>query len=108
MPGKKVLQLLREKVVGTNVVHNPNVYLVKKPTKKAIVKTWGRTIEPPSNFVIGDGVHIAFIDHMPGANFEHRVQYAFINEQNEVVHIEEATTPPDDLDDNFNKVNLND
>ncbi|MEA2115062.1 MAG: hypothetical protein U9P36_06735 [Thermodesulfobacteriota bacterium] len=106
MAGKKVLQLLREQVVGTNSAHNPNVYLLKKKTKNVTVKTWGNTINPPGNFEIDEGVYVAFIDHMPGANYEHRVQYAFINEQNEVVHIEEATTPPDDLDNNFNKVNL--
>lgn len=103
---EKALKLLRERVVGHNVAHSPNVYVVKRKTKAPVVETWGRKIELPNDFNAGEGVYVAFIDHMPGANFEHHVQYAFVNEADEVIHIVDAMTPPDDLEDNYNRVEL--
>lgn len=103
---KKVLKLLRERVVGENAAHNPVVYLANQAANSPEVTTWGRVIKPSSNFPTNDPVSVAFIDHMPGANYEHRVQYAFVNEQQEIVETIEATTPPDNLDTGFTRVDL--
>lgn len=100
----KAIQLLRERVIGTNMGYTPKVYLRKEATNAPALNTWGKSVQPSSNFNVGEGVFTAFIDLMPGANYEHPVQYAFINEQSEIVEVVDATTPPNDLDENFEKV----
>lgn len=107
MPDRnKVIRLLREQVVSANAAHNPIVYLAREATNSPTVMSWGKVIEPSRTFNVGSGVTVAFIDHMPGANFEHRVQYAFVNDQAETVFTVEATTPPDNLDSDFARVDL--
>ena len=103
---KKEIELLKREVLGSNVAHNPKVYLSKRQTKEPSVSTWGMTISPPNDFNAGEGASVAFVDNMPGANYEHPVQYVFINDKDEVVAVVDATTPPDDLSEAFNEVDV--
>lgn len=106
MADEKIKEILKKKIVGTNVAHKPSVYVTMRKSKNPKVNTWSGEITADSNFDIGEGVRVAFIDHMPGANFEHRVEYAFINEKSEVVQTMEATTPPNDLESNFKIIDI--
>ena len=95
---------LVRKVIGADTAHNPAVYITRQKTNEP-VKTWDREISVPAALQNKE-VHIAFIDHMPKANFEHRVEYAFIDVDSGSIEIVKSSMPPEDLEENYHRVNL--
>jgi hypothetical protein len=100
---EKVLKVLREKVLKEA---GGEIYLAKRPKGKAAVATWTGPIAPPPDFRSDEEVWVAYVDLMPGANFEHPVQYVFINPKTGSIHVVNASTPPNDLAGEFHKVEL--
>jgi len=95
MKKNEVESLILEQMLGNK--RGVNVHL--NPTKLAqntVIKNWTDEIKPPTNDPISD-FWFAFIDHSPNANFEHPVDYVFINDKTGEKHVVHGTSPPDNL-----------
>lgn len=101
----KALQILTAHLAKQDRTYRPEVYLSIKKRAAPAIATWEKTIEPIS---VDRSVPltVAFIDLVPNANYEHPVQYAFIDEVSGNLEIVEATTPPDALLTDYRKVEI--
>lgn len=101
---ERVIARVREHLARLRPVHTPAVYVATERARRPLVRTWLGEIGPPAEFRAEDGATIVYVDLMPEANFEHPVQYLFIDEPSGAVHVVDATTPPVDLAQRFRKV----
>ncbi|HMK50457.1 MAG TPA: hypothetical protein VK435_10420 [Thermodesulfovibrionales bacterium] len=103
---EKVLTILREKVLKADISQSVEIYLARRAAGENSVALWTGTMTPPSDFKSDGQVWVAYIDLMPGANFEHPVQFVFISPKTGSVHTVDASTPPNDLAENFHRVKV--
>jgi len=103
---KEVLTILREKVLKADIAQSVEIYLARRAVEKTAVALWTGIITPPSDFKADGEVWVAYIDLMPGANFEHPVQFVFISPKTGSVHTVDASSPPNDLAENFHRVKV--
>lgn len=96
MKKEEVRKLIMEKILGNKI--GVNVFMSPaRLDKGTLIKSWTGEVMPSTNDPI-DSYWFAYIDHSPNANFEHPVDYVFINDltgEHITVH---ATTPPSLLD----------
>ncbi|MGE0613679.1 MAG: hypothetical protein AB7O70_15160 [Hyphomicrobiales bacterium] len=101
----KALQILAAHLAKQDHTYRPDVYLLIEERAAPAIATWEKTIEPVS-VDRSLPLTVAFIDLIPSANYEHPVQYAFIDEMSGNIEIVEATTPPNALTTDFRKVEI--
>jgi hypothetical protein len=75
-----------------------NVYISKeKLATNSVICNWTGPITPPSNAPM-ETFWFAFVDSDPNANWEHPVEYLFVNDKTGEVETVRGTTPPTDID----------
>ncbi len=75
-----------------------NVYISPaKLTANSVISNWSGPITPPSNASL-EIFWFAFVDPDPNANWEHPVEYLFVNDKTGEVETVRGTTPPTDID----------
>ena len=103
---EKVLRLLMDYLTTLELEYQPTVYLGTKARVLPEIETWGITIRAPESADRAVPLTTAFIDLMPDANYEHPVKYVFIDENSCRVHSVNATTPPNFLGREFQKIEM--
>ncbi len=86
-------------IVGRMLGNKRGVNAFLSPAKlsdKAMIQNWMGAIKPPTNAPISN-YWFAFVDYSPDANFEHPVEYVFINDKTGESHVVRGTTPPDNI-----------
>lgn len=93
---KKVIESILGSKRGVNVFMSPNKLSANDLNTTAILKNWTGNIEPKTN-APDDVFWFAFVDHMPNANWEHPVEYIFINDKTGETQVIRGSSPPDNL-----------
>lgn len=96
MTKDEVKKIVQERILGNKV--GVNVFMTPAQlTNESVIKNWTDKISSTSNSPT-DTQWFVYIDHMPNANFEHPVEYLFINDKTGAVEKINGTSPPDNLD----------
>jgi len=98
----KVLDLIRDSVLR-DIPGPIDLYLSKKARDKFAILTWTGYLHPPANLKEKTELWVAFIDLMPGANFDHPVKYVFIDPGSGTIEVLDKLTPPNDLFENYKR-----
>ena len=95
MDKNEVRRLLLEQMLGNRT--GVNVHMsISTLTPSDRIKSWyGEIARPPE--APAERLWFAYVDPSPDANFEHPVEYVFVDDQDGTTWVVHGTTPPDNL-----------
>lgn len=98
MKKEEVRNKILNEILGRNVV-GKTIYMSKAvlTQQNKIITNWSGEIAPKTNIKRSKS-WFCYIDHDPSANFEHPVEYIFIDDKSGEFEVITGNTPPDNLD----------
>jgi hypothetical protein len=102
MKKDEVSDLILKKILGNK--RGVNVFMstakIATSANNAMLSNWTGPINIPQNLSNdpASSFWFAFVDHMPNANWEHPVEYIFIDDKTGKIDKVNGTSPPNNLD----------
>ena len=95
-PSKSLLRFLEAHILAEKL-EGKVIYVSSRPlAANTVIPSWQDAYSVPDRF---DKAWFMFVDDLPNANWEHPCRYIFIDVNTQEYTIEQARTPPTEMDD---------